>query len=123
MLGASWKTTDNSVLYRKCFTLSTVFIRFVEPEISLSVGLRVCRDASEVALFVVSSHRKPKQLKFATWKSLSKILPSRRECSVYCFNRLYRLCRTRDMSVVTQSFRYIPAGEPEFRFKTFRFHI
>ena len=39
-------------------------MRFVEPEIS--VGLRVCRDASEVDLFVVSSYRKQKQLKFAS---------------------------------------------------------
>ena len=92
MLGASWKSTENSVFQRECFTLSTVFIRFVEPEIS--VGLRVCRDASEVALFVGSSCRKQKQLKFATWKSLSKILPSKCKCSVYCFNGLYRLCRT-----------------------------
>ena len=78
------------------------FKRFVEPEIS--VGLKVCRDASEVALFVGSSCRKQKQLKFATWKSLSKILPSKCECSVYCFNGLYRLCRTRDISVCDAKF-------------------
>ena len=41
---------------------------------------------------------------------------------MYCFNCLYRLCRTRDISVVMQSFRYILAGEPEFRFNTFSFH-
>ena len=64
----------------------------------------MCRHASEVALFVGSSYRKQKQLKFAMWKSLLKILPSKCECSVYCFNGLYKLCRTRDMSaVVTQS--------------------
>ena len=108
MLGASWKSTENSVFQRECFTLSTVFIRFVEPEISVS--LRVCCDASEVALFVGSSCGKQKQLKFATWKSLSKILPSNCECSVYCFNGLYRLCRTRDISVVTQSFQLHSGG-------------
>ena len=112
MLGTLWKSTENSVLKREYFTISTIFICFVEPKIS--VGLRVCCDASKVALFVGSSYRKQKQLKFATWKSLSKILPSKCECSVYCFNRLYRLCRTRDISVVMQSFSYIPEGELEF---------
>ena len=102
MLGTSWKSTENSVLSGECFTLSTVFIRFVEPEIS--VGLRVCCDASEVTLFVGSLCRKQKELKFATWKSLSKILPSKCERSVYCSNRLYRLCRTRDISVVNKVF-------------------
>ena len=58
ILGASWKCIENYVLQQECFTLSTVFIRFVEPEIS--VGLRVSRDASEtmnaeVPLFVSSS--------------------------------------------------------------------
>ena len=54
--------------------------------------------------------KKQKQLKFATWKSLSKILPLKFECSVYCFNHLYRLFRTRDISVVTQSFQLHSSG-------------
>ena len=80
MLGISWKFTENSVLYKECFTLSTVFIRFVEPEIS--VGLRVCRDASEVDLFVGSSYRKQKQLKFANGNLYKKFCL--RSASVLC---------------------------------------
>ena len=107
MLGASWKSTENSVFQRECFTLSTVFIGFVEPEIS--VVLRVCRDASEVALFVGSSCRK-QTTEICNVEIFIKILPSKCECSVYHFNGLYRLCRTRDKSVVKQSFQLHSGG-------------
>ena len=80
MRGSSWKSTKNSVLQKECFTLSTVFIRFVEPEIT--VGLRVCRDASEVDLFVGSSYRKQKQLKFANGNLYKKFCL--RSASVLC---------------------------------------
>ena len=48
----------------------------------MSVGLRVCRDASEVDLFVGSSYRKRKQLKFASGNLYKKFCL--RSVSVLC---------------------------------------